>query len=297
MAKDFADDTKIPVEDEPQTDEDLGGLASLLPGNEKSEESEEGDAEEGVEEQPETDETGDETEKVAEKPTEHIPAIADGPSQAMMAVAEQAGLPSQLVAIARDDQQVQDMMDLARLNRQEPAAQKEFGVSLPEDEFPEDDPVRQEFDKFKDKFSELSSQLADANARVRAFEEKQGSVEHEQFVAQQREFDQTLDSLGSTAFGKSTEPTDASVALRTAAFNLLYERKQSNPGASISELSQMIAEEFGIPSTKTPREKAALRDQASRRLGGGPSKPAAAAAKNPEEGMRAFLQKLGIAGQ
>ena len=295
MAKaiDFSDDSDVPAAViDPEEGEKLDAFEQVI-----------SDAAEGTEKQ--VDETVEETEAKAGEEVQAAPPLADGPTTAMLAVAEQAGLPADLVATAVNDDQVKSWLTLMEQSRarQDEAPQEgaEFKLSLPEDEFPEDDPVRKEFSNLKSHFSDqiqhLGQQLSEANGKVRVFQEKQGSLEQQQYAKQQRDFDQTLDNTGIAAFGKAAAPTDVSIALRTAAYNLLQERSGRDPDASVAELSQQIAEEFGVPSTKTPQEKAAIRSQTSRRLGGGPSKSATPGVLDPVDGLQSWLDARGITRQ
>lgn len=248
-----------------------------------------------------TDEEVEDDEEVSTETDEQEPKEVEGPTAAMKTLAIQMGLPPSLIAMMRDDGQINELIELASQQaepqEEEEAELPDFEVSLPEEEFPEDDPVRKELSRlqshFKKQISDLQGRLQKTAKSSREVERQQQELQLQQSRQFQAEFDNALDKLGEKAFGKSGSLSNRNIQARTAVFEAVRELYAADPNAPMSELAKRAAEEIGFSLTnKSPDEKAAIRKQSSKRLGSGSSRPPEPAKQSPEEMMRGFLKTL-----
>ena len=285
MAIDLSEDTTL-VEEEltAEQEETKSEFSKLVVSVDDESADDETDEQEVEGENPETDEV------------EAAPAIVEGPSLAMKAEAERRGLPPQLVALASSDAQLEQFVHLAESNMPREQAEA-YELSLPDDEYPEDDPVRKELTRLQSHFSEqlnsVKQELGHASGRVREFENQRSSAGEQVARSQQLEFDRSLDEMGTDGFGKSNKMSSSNIHLRTAAYSRVQELVTDRPEASVSELADEVAKEFGF-KTRSPQEKAAIRTQSNKRLGGGPAQPAQPAKQSDEKMMSDFLKAAGL---
>lgn len=294
----MATETVDTIEEEPEVPEapseretQEAAFENFLNPPEETEEPSEKTSVETPDEQPETDETVT------------PPASAEGPSAAMQEVAIQSGLPEQLVSLARDDAQLREMVGLARNSRQEetPAEPEAdvFEISLPEDEFDKDDPIRQEFEKMQGFYTKKLDRLKDdmgvlvnvASELHQAHEQSQQRTQQD-FQAQ---FDGVLDELQNPSLGKFGELTEAQALVREATFKHYVKLHEQSPNRPLTEVAQQSAIELfpGLADQqKAEAQKEKLRQQSHKRLGGGPSAPAPEPHKSREEAMEDFLKTL-----
>ena len=222
--------------------------------------------------------------------------VVEGPTIAMKMVAEQAGIPLPLIELATSDSQLEKFVELAR--QAGTPSEPDFKLELPEEEYPEDDPVRKEFTRLQSHFAtqleSMKVQLGETSRTTREFTKQQVESAEQQARKVQSEFDKTLDELEIGAFGNTKNMSSANFHVRSAAFNLLQELKQKSPDSSVAELAKQVAEQLSFTTNnRSPKEIAAIRKQASRRLGGGPSQPASPGKRSDEAVMREFLVAAG----
>lgn len=178
------------------------------------------------------DEPTDDSPESKEKPA------AEGPSATLKTVARQAKVPAELVAIARDDQQLQAIID-AHLDAQEAGegAEKDepepenqepekdfFEFPIAEDEFDDTDPVHKAFKTHVERSNELVKDLHGKLGLFARFANEQIKREQEREQAQQQELsqkfygplDSALDDFGSDVFGKTGSLTKSQLEVRKA---------------------------------------------------------------------------------
>jgi len=302
MAIDLASDTKL--DSQPDQSTDLASFKEVIDGVGSVEESTEDAPDEEVVEEPDKPETykAKEAEEVAEEPVPEPAPAVEGPSIAAKMAAEQSGLPAPLIELATSDEQLSQFVALAQQTsgpvEEEPAVAA-LEIDLPLDEYPENDPVRKELTKIQSHFSQqlnqMREQLKETSSKTSGFELQQAETAKQQAMQTQSEFDSALDSMGAKAFGNTKDLSSANIHLRTAAFNLVQELKNANPGQSVADLARTAAEQLDIsPNLKTPAERAAIRKQSKKRLGSGPSQPASPGHQSDTELMRDFLISAGL---
>lgn len=293
MAKDLADDTSL-GEDKTDTSETMSEFGELVRGVEQS--TPKADDQEVVEEaEPETEEVEEEAEP--ETP------VVEGPTIAAKMAAEAAGIPPALVNLATSDEQLEKFIALTREvaepEEAEEVATPELKLDLPDDEYPEDDPVRRELTKIQSHFAEqlatVKGQLKEATSKTAQFEQQQKAQSDQQARQMQEEFDRELDSFKAKVFGSTKDLSQPNLHARSAAFGLVQDLKANNPGKSMSELVKMVAAEWDVKTdTKTADDKEAIRKQSKKRLGSGPSQPAEPGVRSDDEIMAAFLESKGL---
>jgi len=238
----------------------------------------------------------------AETPVE--PEVDEGPSIAMRAVARQANIPQKLVDFARDDAQLQELVDLASQEDSRPPPpepEPAFELSLPDDEYGEDDAIRKQFAKMKDHYSgQIDSLHKNMNTMVdvlQTIEGDQRSQSEHQAAVTQDEFDRSLDELNDPTFGKSGDLRRAQTKMRSAACDELPDARKGNRGTSEWDLAKLAAVK-AVPSTKYKNKAATQRigiqEQNRRKLGAGNSKPAPDPDLTPEQNfMKRFDERFG----
>lgn len=282
MAIDLSDDTKVGTEEETPQSETQSEFSKLVQGVEQS-----------TEEADEPEETQEEETEEVEEPTPQ-PQVVEGPSSAGRMAAEAAGIPAMIINAVKDDDALYGLIQ--QLSEHQPAEDdaSPFELELPEDEYPENDPVRGALTKlqshFNEQLSQMKSQLKETAGKAETIEKQTSEAVKQQHKRMQSEFDGALDALGASGFGNTKSMTQANFHLRKATFDRAQELQADNPDKSMADLAVMAAEEFGITNNKKASyEKDAIRNQAKRRLGGGQSQPADPEVKSPEEMMRNFL--------
>jgi len=257
-------------------------------------------------EKPEAVEEAEET--VIEEPEEEEiipdPPRIDGPTPAMETVARQAGIPPKLVALARDDRQLQEMIGLTEERQEQPAYEAEipkFDITLPEDEYGSDNATREQFVKMRDHYEGILSGFRDDMSSivgaVKGMHEEQTEGIKRREANMQRGFDTALDSLNSGTFGKTGDTmSETNKGVRSVAFGPYQRLKNENPNLSNLEAATLAAKETFPEMTdnnKAKQQRQSLQKQSRQRLGSGQSKPAPESGPDREERFDDFLAKLG----
>ena len=291
MSKNFADDT------------DVSSLMSSHP-NERD------DIPEELNETPTPDETVEETQDEvegdaasaasdeAEAGSVEPVASPVGPTPAMMEVAKQ-WLPEQFVSTARDDAQLQDWIEVVKGQETQKAAPTEdpdFELSLPSEEFDDNDAVRKQFKAMNDHHKKISAglkkDLGDAISAINSLQK--GHDENVQFRHQQeqRQFDNELDSMDSDYFGKEGHISQEQYLLREAVYKLASADKSGKP---LSQLAQATAKKMlpGLEDKQTKQTyKKRIIEQSNGRLGYGNSKRLPEPTQSREGRFDDFLDKV-----
>jgi hypothetical protein len=242
----------------------------------------------------------DETPEV--EPEEAPEPTVEGPSVAMQTVARQAGIPQQLVDLARDDAQLQQYVELANKGESRPQEpEPEFELSLSEDEYGEDDAVRQQFAKMKDHYSgqiaTLKQHFGELVSVVKNVQGEQLSQAEQEAAARQEEFDIALDSFDDPTFGKYGELDPAQGGIRGVIFNQMHELQKKHRGTPIRDLAKMAAQKV-VPSIKDKNKAAtqrmSIQEQSRRKLGAGNSRPAPDPDLTPEQKFFDRLEKYNV---
>jgi len=213
------------------------------------------------------------------------PRKVEGPSIAMKAMAKREGVPDDIIAIADSDEHLDTFIKhYTQLRAEEQAKQAEaekekpFTLSLPEDDFDNDDPVRKQFSEVVNHFEgKLASvynylgQLADIAIKT---EEAVKSATEEKVFDEQGAFDDFIDELESPVLGnrRGDAIPSAGQKMRQAIYWQYKELEAEHPRTSKAKLMAQAAEEFGFTSKQAQRQNAIVESN-SRRLGGGSSKP------------------------
>lgn len=169
---------------------------------------------EGVEQSAEGDSVDDQA-------TEEAAADVDeGPSYLMKRAAVEAGIDPSLVGRAKDDAQLQLMIEAA--NRPEakettPPEDLSLTVDLPEDEFSADDPVRKVFTAWQEKLNKQQQEVSKALSALTAFANSQLDREdQQQWDSLYTPFDKALDTFESPVLGTSGKLTEKQREARAA---------------------------------------------------------------------------------
>ena len=260
-----------------------------------------GKEEEPVEEYVAAEETVEEVDE-PEDPTPDLPMV-EGPTPAMETVARQAGIPPKLVALARDDKQLQEMIALTEERREEPVQEEapKFEISLPEDEYGSDNAVREQFVALRDHYEGILNgfreDMSSVVGAVRGIhdEHTESVKQDEAFV--QRGFDDAMDAFESDVLGKAGESMgETQRGIRSTLYGPYQKILKANPALSKKDAAEKAARE-GLPglidNNKAKQQRQSLQKQSRQRLGSGQSVPAPEIGPDRDERMDAFLSKLG----
>ena len=283
MAKNYGNDTGVELTEEPASDTE-DKIDAILNG-----------------EKPPVEEP-DEVPVEEEEPTPE--PIVEGSSVAMQAVARQSGIPQKLVDLARDDAQLQEMVNLASQEESRPPTpepEPEFELSLSEDEYGADDAVRQQFSKMKDHYSgqisSLKNDLSTLVNVVKGVHEDQRSQVEQKAAADQEEFDLALDGIDDPTFGKYGKLDPAQGGIRGVIFDQMYVLQKQNRGIPIRDLAKMAAEKV-VPSikdkNKATNQRMSIQEQSRRKLGSGNSQAAPDPDMSPEQKFFEHLNKFNV---
>ena len=221
-----------------------------------------------------------------------------GPTPAMVEVAKQ-WLPEQFVSTARDDAQLQDWIEVVKGQEKAPAQvepEPDFELSLPADEFDDNDAVRKQFKALNDHHKKVSAGLKkDLGDAISAINKLQsGHDENVQFRQQQeqRQFDGALDAMDSDYFGKEGNISPEQFLLRKAVYESASADKS---GKSLGEIAQATARKL-LPGLEDKQTKQAYKkrivEQSNGRLGYGNSKRLPEPTQSRDSRFDSFLDKV-----
>ena len=143
-----------------------------------------------------------------------------------MRAAVEAGIDPSLVGRAKDDAQLQLMIEAA--NRPEtkeadPPEDLSLSIDLPEDEFSADDPVRKVFTAWQEKLNKQQQEVSKALSALTAFANSQLDREdQQQWNSLYAPFDQALDAFESPVLGTSGKLNEKQHAARAAIAEKYY---------------------------------------------------------------------------
>lgn len=238
----------------------------------------------------ETPEADAETQESDEQPTEEetpeevkpVTKGIEGTSVAMRAFAKQQGVPDEMISLAANDEHLETYIKHYAASREEEPAEPEkeqpFALSLPEEEFAKDDPVRKQFGEVVEHFEEkletvfgYLGQLADVALKTEQAVKQ--SVDKE-LTVEQGAFDEFIDTLGHPALGSRQDNSIPSAGQK--ARSMIYwhakDLQVEHPRTPAQKLYEMAAKEFGYLSKQEKRQDA-IKDANKGRLGGGSAKP------------------------
>jgi hypothetical protein len=241
-------------------------------------------------EAPETDEADAGKEAQAAAP-------AEGPGLAMKNLAKQQGVPQELIDTARDDEQLEQWMGMvAKRQDREPAEEVvEYSPELPEDEYPEDDPLRRSLVTERKYVESVKEEIYGHLQTILGYTldhgDKLEGITKETIRGEQKGFQDQLDEFDNEFLGKYSELAtnkDAD-ALRGLIHQKYMDLKQELPDASDKSLIAKAAATFGQQSKSKSRNDV-VRRQASQRLGGPESAKGAPEPKLSRE--QGFYQQM-----
>lgn len=231
-------------------------------------------------------------------------AVDEGPSFLMKQAALTAGVDPDWLSIAKDDAQLEQMIEVARKNRpaktepSEPEKDElELEVSLSEDEYGPDDPVRKHLVSWAEKLNKQRTETKQYLSSLAA-------VANQQLQSQEREvwhklydpLNETLDSFESPLLGKTGSETPAQKALRISIAER-YVGVGATHTMSAAEMKRLAdltiaATRPDLVEQRTKKQQAAAR-QPSKVIGGNPAARPVKGTPTYEESMsdwNAFLE-------
>lgn len=250
-----------------------------------------------------SDDDAGEAEESSQSETEEKPA--DGPTAAMKAMAKFAKVPERLIAIAKDDEQLQAFIDElgnageAKQEQEQEADPLEkwagaplFADDFSEDEFDADDPVVKRLKSMQEALNKEVSDQRKSLLHVKKLLDLQ--AQNEQLQQQQKEFavlgtpfDEVLDEVGSAVLGKSGSLTDKQFQERAElfeAYKTVVEKSKAGP-ERFKEIAK-LALQAKHPSLAKALDaiKQQTRQQAKSRTNGG--------AATPSKGQPTYREKM-----
>ena len=237
-------------------------------------------------------------EEVQEEKPEEV-AQPDGPTPAMRELAKQ-WIPSGLLDTAKDDEQLQAWINMARKEGAPPPVEEvpDFELSLPEDEFEASDAVRKQFaalnDYYKGKFKETTKDMGNMVSMINHVQEKQEALEQERHDQHQRAFDRVLDKMDVEIVGQCKDLDTGQRTIRAALYDQVREHQQKNGGDTSTVTDEIAAKMLRGVQTKQQKQayQSKVKDQANGRLGTGNSPRMPELELTPEQGLAQFITKL-----
>lgn len=230
---------------------------------------------EGVEESAEGDDAV-ETEEV-----EETAEVADeGPSFLMKRAAVEAGIDPSIVGRAKDDAQLELLIEAAQKpERGDAPSPEEFTLSLelPEDDFAPDDPVRKVFTAIQEKWNKREQEVGKALSALTAFANMQLQREDQQAWSSLYDpFDKALDSFESPLLGTTGNLSEKQRAERNAIAEK-YSALGANASMPAEELQRyaelaVSAVRKDLIEQRTRKQQATTRQQKQVTGGGGPQR-------------------------
>jgi hypothetical protein len=237
------------------------------------------------ESQPVTTPDEEEVAEEADEVPEAEPSDEPSASAEMLAVARLAGVPEELLVVARDNTAVSTLIDFFSKQPQPQESkeeQREVGdaddLSLKDflaDEYDDGDPVHKQLRHVIDVVNKqrqeerktLQLLLAHANQQLQERQQTEA-------MAFQKPFDNGLDELDNPAFGNSEKGlTDAQIRMRSAAFKAYLSLVDGEPEDRRAEIAQAaVKAKYAklFPERKAPAAVDKRVKQAMKRLGGSP---------------------------
>lgn len=238
-------------------------------------EIEETEQAEGVEESAEGEDA------VETKDVEETPEVADeGPSFLMKRAAVEAGIDPSIVGRAKDDAQLELLIEAARQPERGDAVPTEdfsLALELPEDDFAPDDPVRKVFTAIQEKWNQREQEVGKALSALTAFANMQIQREDQQtWSALYDPFDKTLDSFESPLLGTTGKLSDKQRTER-AAIAEKYAALGASPDMPAEELQRytelaVAAARKDLIDQRNKKQQATTRQQKQVTGGGGPQR-------------------------
>jgi hypothetical protein len=232
-----------------------------------------------IDESDDTEQLAADDDSGAEIPAEEAKTVsAEGPSFLMKRAAIDAGIPEFVVNWARDDAQLQQMLETIGPASGAPVdaaeeAKPALEYMLPEDEFGADDPMAKQVRHLIDT---LNSKLAEIDKKATAAEEvKQTLSQREQqaiYTAIATPFDEVLDSFQSDVLGTAGSLTPKQERVRFELFEK-YKALGAAPTLPADRLKQkarvVLQDDYGSLVEQKQQQERAKQKQAKTVLGGG----------------------------
>jgi hypothetical protein len=247
-------------------------------------------------EQPPADDASPQEESVAvDEP------VSEGPSASVLAAAK-AVLPEDIVEAATSDQELLFALQMAKRfqaaeQQPEPAAEQEsaFAIEWPDDDVPQDDPYRMAIEKLANQFIERDRKREENLQAIAQWAMTKEQRERDtQEVKAQEQFDKLLDEAGIEGFGKSDKlvPGKSPEWQKRNASYAEFATLTTQLGYSPEQAIQAIALKAGKPVQQQQTPRPSLVKQSKSRLGGAPSRPAAAPPMSREERFAEAMSAL-----
>ena len=246
-------------------------------------------------EPPPADDASPQEEVAADEP------VSEGPSASVLAAAK-AVLPEDIVEAASSDQELLFALQMAKRfqaaeQTPEPAAEQEsaFAIEWPDDDVPKDDPYRMAIEKLANQFIERDKKREENLQAIAQWAMTKEQREREsQEIKHQEQFDKLLDEAEIEGFGKSDKiiPGKSPEWQKRNASYAEFATLTNQLGYTPEQAIQAIAMKAGksVPQQQTPRPS--LVKQSKSRLGGAPSRPAAAPPLSREERFAQAMSAL-----
>lgn len=227
------------------------------------------------------EESADDEDAVETEAVEETAEVADeGPSFLMKRAAVEAGIDPTLVGRAKDDAQLELMIEAARQPAQGDAPPPEdftLALELPEDDFAPDDPVRKVFSAIQEKWNKREQEVGKALSALTAFANMQLQREDRQeWSSLYAPFDKALDAFESPLLGTSGKLSDKQRAER-AAIAEKYAALGASADMPAEELQRfaelaVAAARKDLIEQRNKKQQAATRQQKQVTGGGGPQR-------------------------
>lgn len=237
---------------------------------------------------------------------------ADGPSPVMQAIARSMDVPDELLSQAKDDSEVQQYINLVQTfqskKSEDPKPAEEvatqvgepvdtteaealFELTLPDEDFGPDDPIRQQFTGLVETLNKRAAEDRRVLSALMGFANdsmmQQKTAQETEFAnSVQKPFDTTLDAYKNDLLGDSTKQlSTAQIKVREKVFGPYKTMLETLPDGDKSVFIRQIVSHM-LPGVKTPTNKAkAIRRQRQKMLG-------TSAPSDPQPGLEEFQSFL-----
>jgi hypothetical protein len=244
--------------------------------------------------------------KPADAPTDEVQVAADtsspaepespkaapaGPSRDWVQFAMEENVPPELIGMARDDKQLEEMVlkfgDHAMGVTAEPAVvEPAIKLPIPEDEFDATDPAHRALKEVVEQSNKTISELkAEFDSLKRQTREAAEAEQTKIRIAESEEFNKVFDEL---KIGAPFSPE------RHAAFAVYDTLKKAQPSLTREEAMRRAAYTVQpdlLSKQARDAQLAALKEQSQQTLGGGPAKPAPKTELSPRDKFLTLLKE------
>ena len=236
----------------------------------------------------------------------------EGPSGVLKTLARQAGLKPSLIAIARDDKQLQAMIDAELDAREdgepepEPEAEPEpeedyFAAQFEEGEYDDSDPIHRAHKSLVSRLNEFTKTQKEQQRKIEKNQALFAQWAHEQIAREQSQqaqvlykpLDELLDDFGTDLFGSKSgglSKTQQAVRAEIAEKYWALGARPDSPDEHKQHLADLAVRAYRKDLAELRDQKQqAVKRQAKNRTGGTPGKaPGQPRPKTHEESMETF---------